>query len=164
MAHRELDPRTGIVAIDPGVNGAYAILDHAGKFVNCAELPRFAKMVNAVELAAILHSMRPALAIIEKVASRPGQGVSSVFTFGCAYGVAIGCVAGYGAPISYVTPAKWKAHFRLLGKDKDAAREIAIRLFPEASSKLNLKKHVGRADALLLARYAFDMDNGRTFI
>jgi crossover junction endodeoxyribonuclease RuvC len=164
MANRDLNPRTGIIAIDPGVNGAYAILNFDGSYVGCAELPRFAKMVNAVEFSATLQSMRPALAIIEKVASRPGQGVSSVFTFGCAYGVAIGCVAGYGAPISFVTPAKWKAHFRLLGKDKDAARELAIRLYPVAASYLNLKKHVGRADALLLARYAFDMDGGRSFV
>jgi Holliday junction resolvasome RuvABC endonuclease subunit len=164
MSNNDFDPRTGVIAIDPGVNGAYAVLSVKGSFVDCDELPRFAKMVNAVAFSKVLHGLRPNLAIIEKVASRPGQGVSSVFTFGCAYGVAIGCIAGYGAPISFVTPAKWKAHFRLLGKDKDASREIAIRLYPEASSKLGLKKHVGRADALLLARYAFDMDNGGKFI
>jgi crossover junction endodeoxyribonuclease RuvC len=164
MTHQNPDSRTGIIAIDPGVNGAFAILGGAGEFIDCNELPRFAKMVNATAFCDMLRSMRPAFAIIEKVASRPGQGVSSVFTFGCAYGVAIGCVAGYGAPISYVTPAKWKAHFRLLGKDKDVSREIAIRLYPEASSKLGLKKHVGRADALLLARYAFDTDAGRGFV
>jgi Holliday junction resolvasome RuvABC endonuclease subunit len=164
MPNSPLDPRTGVIAIDPGVNGAYALLDHEGHFVDCNELPRFAKMINAIEFSKVLHAMRPAFAVIEKVASRPGQGVSSVFTFGCAYGVAIGCIAGYGAPISYVTPGKWKTHFRLLGKAKDEAREIAVRLYPEASAKLNLKKHVGRADALLLARYAFDMDTGRGFV
>jgi crossover junction endodeoxyribonuclease RuvC len=148
------------MAIDPGVNGAFAVLLVNGEFWDCDELPRFAKMVNAVEFSNRLNSLRPASAIIEKVASRPGQGVSSVFTFGCAYGVVIGCLAGLGAPISYVTPAKWKAHFRLLGKDKDASRELAIRLYPKAAPKLTLKKHQGRADALLLARYGFDMDTG----
>ena len=151
------------MGIDPGVNGAYAVLLGNGEFWGCDELPRFAKMVNAVEFSGVLQSLRPATVVIEKVASRPGQGVSSVFTFGCAYGVCIGCVAGFGAPINFVTPAKWKSHFRLIGKPKDAARELAIRLYPVAAPLLKLKKHVGRADAILMARYAWDMDNGSKF-
>ncbi len=84
-----------------------------------------------------------------------------MFTFGAAYGVCIGVVAGAGIPYVLVAPPKWKAHFRLQGKPKEAARELALRLYPEAGPKLNLKRHHGRADALLLARYALDMDAGR---
>jgi crossover junction endodeoxyribonuclease RuvC len=157
------DPRTGVFAIDPGVNGAWAVLGHVGEYCGCGELPRFAKLVNAVELGELFVGYRPASAVIEKVGAMPKQGVSSTFTFGTAYGVAIGVAGGSGTPFSLVTPQRWKAHFRLIGKDKDAARELAIRLFPVAAHHLNLKKHVGRADALLLARYALDMDNGRTF-
>ena len=154
-------PRSQIIAIDPGVNGAWAILGHRGEFIRADELPRFDKLVDAVAFGALVASYAPASAVIEKVGAMPGQGVTSMFTFGAAYGVAIGVIGGYGAPFSLVTPAKWKSHFRLSGKPKDAARELAIRLYPEAGPHLTLKKHGGRADALLLARYALDMDQGR---
>lgn len=39
------------------------------------------------------------------------------------------------------------------GKDKDGSRLVAMRLFPEASDRLHLKKHHGRADALLIAEF-----------
>ncbi len=128
--------------------------------MQCGELPRFAKALNAVELGRLLSSCRPERAVIEKVGAMPKQGVASTFTFGTSYGVCIGAIAGFGIPLAYVTPAKWKAHFRLLGRDKDASRELAIRIFPEAAPHLTLKKHHGRADALLLAKYALDMDTG----
>lgn len=161
---READPRSYILALDPGLNGAYAILDWRGAFVKCDELPRFDKLLNATALGEIFAGYLPERAIIEKVGAMPKQGVTSVFTFGTAYGVCIGVAAGTGVPISFVTPGKWKTHFRLLGKPKDAARELAVRLFPEAAKFLELKKHHGRADALLLARYAVDMDTGARFI
>ena len=155
------DPRTQIIAIDPGVNGAFAILGHRGEFIKADELPRFDKLVDAVAFGALVASYAPASAVIERVGAMKGQGVTSMFTFGAAYGVAIGVIGGYGIPFALITPAKWKAHFRLVGKPKDAARELAIRLYPEAASHLSLKKHQGRADALLLARYGLDMDAGR---
>jgi crossover junction endodeoxyribonuclease RuvC len=154
------DPRSQIIAIDPGVNGAWAILRHQGEFIKADELPRFDKLVDAVAFGALVASYAPASAVIEKVGAMPGQGVTSMFTFGAAYGVAIGVIGGYGIPFALITPAKWKAHFRLAGKPKDAARELAIRLYPEAAPSLSLKKHHGRADAILLARYALAMDTG----
>ena len=163
MSHGRLDPRCQVLAIDPGVNGAYAVLGHSGEFIDCDELPRFDKLVNAVELGRLFASHIPERAVIEKVGAMPGQGVTSMFTFGAAYGVCIGVAGGSGTPLSLVTPVKWKAHFRLIGKPKDASRELAIRLYPEAAPRLNLKKHGGRADALLLARYAVDMDTGAKF-
>ena len=147
-----------IMAIDPGLNGAYAVINApSGEFYGCADLPRFVKMINAVEFARIVSSVRPFHAVIERVGAMPKQGISSTFVFGTAYGTCIGVLAGVGAPLSYVTPGKWKAHFRLLGKDKEASRELAVRLYPVASSLLKLKKDHGRAEAILLARYAFDL-------
>jgi crossover junction endodeoxyribonuclease RuvC len=158
------DPRSKILAIDPGVNGAFAVLGRLGELIDIGELPRFAKLVNAVELGSIFRRHGPQLAVIEKVASRPGQGVAAVFTFGCAYGVCIGVAGGSDVPVSFVTPGRWKTHFRLLGKPKDASRELAIRLYPGAAKMLGLKKHHGRADALLLARFALDAETGAKFV
>ena len=158
------DPRSKILAIDPGVNGAFAVLGRQGEFVDMGELPRFAKLLNGVELAVIFSLHKPELAVIEKVASMPGQGVASTFTFGCAYGVCIGVATGLDVPVSFVTPGRWKTHFRLTGRPKDASRELAIRLYPGAARMLGLKKHHGRADALLMARFAHDTEAGAKFI
>ena len=158
------DTRSKIFAIDPGVNGAYAVLGRQGEFVDMGELPRFKKALNAVELASIFSMHQPKLAVIEKVASMPGQGVASTFTFGCAYGVCIGVAGGSDVPVAFVTPTRWKTHFRLTGQPKDASRELAIRLYPGAARMLGLKKHHGRADALLMARFAHDTGTGAKFI
>ena len=160
MSNSDIDPRSYVFAIDPGVNGAWAVFDWGGTPVGCGELPRFDKLLNAVELGKLFCGYAPKTLVIEKVGAMPGQGVSSMFTFGCAFGVCLGVAGGAGVPIVLVTPNAWKKHFRLIGKPKDAARELAIRLFPRMSHNLNLKKHGGRADALLLGKYAFDLDNG----
>ena len=153
-----------VFAIDPGLNGAWAVLDTEGGFVDCEELPRTDRMLNAKALAERVEGFDPARAVIERVASRPGQGVASVFTFGMSYGICLGVVSAFGIPVSLVTPVSWKKHFRLVGKDKDASRDVAIRLYPGAAKRLTLKKHHGRSDAILLARYSFDALRGVKFI
>ncbi|MFZ2109605.1 MAG: hypothetical protein WAV18_30225 [Roseiarcus sp.] len=57
--------------------------------------------------------MKPDFAIVELVASRPGQGVASVFKFGCGFGMVPGVIAARSVPLHLVTPAKWKRHFGL---------------------------------------------------
>jgi crossover junction endodeoxyribonuclease RuvC len=160
MHDEPYDPRSYIFAIDPGVNGGWGVLDWHGEYVGCGDLPRFDKLLNAVELGKLVWGYAPKMAVVEKVSAMPGQGVTSMFTFGAAYGVCIGVIGGAGTPLTLVTPMSWKKHFRLVGKPKDAARELANRIFPRGAHALNLKKHGGRADALLIARYAFDMDTG----
>ena len=158
------DARSKILSIDPGLNGAWAVLGHGGEYLDMGELPRFQKLVSAVELGSIFRMHQPESCVIEKVGAMPGQGVTSVFTFGCAYGVAIGVAGGSDTPLAFVSPARWKAHFRLTGKPKDASRELAIRLYPGLARSLNLKRHHNRADALLLARFALDMEKGASFV
>jgi crossover junction endodeoxyribonuclease RuvC len=51
---------------------------------------------------------------IERVAARPGQGVTSMFRFGLTAGQIIGLVAGLRVPYSLVLPQRWQ---RLTGCD-----------------------------------------------
>ncbi|MFM6207166.1 hypothetical protein, partial [Planktothrix sp.] len=90
--------------------------------------------------------------ILESVHAMPGQGVSSMFSFGLGYGVWLGIVAALNVPIEFVTPQAWKKYYSL-GPDKEASRVKALQLFPSQASELKLKKHHGRAEALLLAEY-----------
>ena len=61
----------------------------------------------------------------------------------------------------WLDPQKWKREAALGAakldssyiKNKDASRLVAMRLFPEVGNQLQLKKHYGRADALLIAEF-----------
>lgn len=62
-------------------------------------------------------------------------------------------LATLGISTHIVSPMKWKGYYSL-GREKDQSRELAQRLWPDAP--LNLKKHHGRAEALMIARYYAD--------
>jgi crossover junction endodeoxyribonuclease RuvC len=164
MPDTPVNPYPKIFAIDPGVNGGWAVLGHDGEFIDAGELPRFERSLNAVELGTLLKVYQPGAVIIEKVGPMPKQGLSSTWIFGVSYGLCIGVAAGASVPVSMVSASRWKVHFHLIGKPKDAARELAIRLYPLAAGFLTLKKHCGRADAMLMARYALDLEMGRRFV
>ena len=93
------------------------------------------------------------VAWIEQVHAMPKQGVSSAFGFGRSVGAIEGVVAALYIPTEMVTPQEWKKRAGLLRKPKDAARGLAIRLFPDVADRLARKKDVGRADALLIAHF-----------
>lgn len=154
-----------VMGFDPGLSGALALLDGDGKLVDVQDMPimirgtgkgRTKHQVNAPALAHIIRSMfspnsrLPIHAVVEHVSAMPGQGVSSMFSMGDSFGVIRGVLAALEIPMETVHPRRWKKHFRLLGSDKDAARTMAIQLYPYAN--LALKKHIGRADAILIAR------------
>src|SRR5690606_14340133 len=100
-----------------------------------------------------------------QVGAMPGQGVSSMFTFGHAAGVVEGLIQGLGIPYTLVTPQAWKRRAGLIGSDKDAARSRAIQLYPGVRV-LDLKeKGQAVADAMLIARYGLNggsSSGGRT--
>ena len=97
-------------------------------------------------------------AYLERCQSMPGQGVVSIFRYGISYGMLRGVLAAMDIPVTLVPPQKWKKAFGLIGKDKEASRALAIQWYPNAD--LHLKKHHGRAEALLIARWG--MTHGTT--
>jgi hypothetical protein len=103
-----------------------------------------------------LTQMKPDLAIVELVASRPGQGVSSVFKFGCAYGSILGILAALKIRTILVSPTVWKRHFAL-DSDKEKSRALALRTFAKTPEHFSRKRDHGRAEAALLALYSCRM-------
>lgn len=137
-----------ILAIDPGsISGAAAILDELGAAV--FDLPVVDNDLDLPEMLRLFRAAEANVAVVERVGSMPGQGVSSTFKFGTAFGAIKCAVAAAGLPLILVPPAKWKGHFRLAGKDKEGARSLAIQRFPGVQG-LSRKKDHGRAEALLL--------------
>lgn len=155
-----------VIGIDPGLTGAIAVVNTAMEA--CVyDMPTFQyspkgfvkRAVDLQTVAFILRSCGAAPVFLEKVNAHPGQGVSSVFSFGMSYWGVAGAVAGLYYPLTLVAPQDWKAHF-FLGKDKELARALAARLYPKVD--LSKAKHHGRAEALLIAKYGLDKSKGLT--
>jgi crossover junction endodeoxyribonuclease RuvC len=149
-----------IVAVDPGLSGAIAVLDEDGELVELFDTPTVTTTTNrreisAAALAAILRKFPGTPAAVERVGPRPGEGAVGAFAFGHGFGTVLACLATLGHPVRLVSPVSWKRWCAIPpGADKQAAIGVAARMVPSAASQLTLKKHDGRADALLIGLYA----------
>ena len=144
------------IGIDPGCSGAIVVMDQRWNLIEWDQMPTIkvgkASRVNAAALADMLRDFDDGDAYVEQVGAMPGQGVSSMFSFGHAAGVVAGVLGAMQIPVTLVTPQAWKRSAYLIGKDKDAARSQAIQLWP-AWRDLDLKgKGQALADAALIAR------------
>jgi crossover junction endodeoxyribonuclease RuvC len=159
-----------VAGIDPGLTGAIAVIDDAGE-VAVFDMPTLAlarggkskREIDAHGLVDIL-SQRISHCFVEQVNSMPGQGVSSVFAFGKAYGLVLGILAATRTPMTLVTPRVWKAATRTpSAKDGARARARASQVLPQAAHLWPLRKHDGRAEAALLAHYGLrQLKSGRS--
>lgn len=153
------------LGIDPGQTGAIAVLAD-GEFAAFVDMPTMARpaggeQINGSALASALREVRQrypgaaVLATLEQVGPMPKQGVTSTFRFGEGFGVVQGVLGALGIPLALVHPQRWKRLMGLQGKEKDVARTVALQRFPAAAAQLQRKKDVGRADALLIASWAW---------
>lgn len=156
-----------IMGIDPGLDGALVLLAGDGERIHLlADMPTTTggQGKRAVDGALLADLVKEAMtasqaegerleAVVEKVGARPGQGVTSMFSFGLGYGTLLGVLATLGVRVRLVTPASWKRQAKLLGQEKDASRQLALRLWPERSTDFARKADSGRADAALIAYF-----------
>jgi hypothetical protein len=162
------------IGIDPGISGAVAELDSITRAVRFFDTPTvqvrsgktMKNMLNIPQCVDILRTLSVAGNVrvtIEKVNPMPsfgengerrGMGVTSAFSFGKGYGIWLGILSALAIPFQEVHPLTWKKTMMAdMGKEKDASRVKAMQLYPATAPGLNLKKHHGRADALLLAEF-----------
>jgi len=148
------------IGIDPGLSGAVAALDGAGRVISLQDTPTIeqrvgkhvrntyaepgmASLIEGIIRSATLASCTEcgvvdrelisshAVIMIENVHAMPKQGVSSSFSFGVGYGVWRGIIATLGIPYHRVEPTVWKKALGL-PKAKGAAVARALKLFPRA--------------------------------
>ena len=145
-----------ILGVDPGKTGAIAALTVDGRLAGVDDMPVTGSIVSAALLDELVHNRvdpladRPGTAVIELVHAMPGQGVTSMFSFGRSLGVVEGVLAAQEWSIEWVTPARWKKTLGL-SADKDESRRRAIELWPEHAGLFARKKDNGRAEAALIA-------------
>jgi crossover junction endodeoxyribonuclease RuvC len=150
-----------IAGIDPGKTGAMVILypDNSGlvfhvpvQKIGGKEKPAWQEWARVWGGALDLNP--PDMVVIENVAARPGQGVTSMFSFGRTLGFVEGIVAtSTAAPLHQPTPSQWKGKMGLLKADKNASREMVRRLLPKLAHVVTRVKDDGIAEAALLALY-----------
>jgi Holliday junction resolvasome RuvABC endonuclease subunit len=156
-----------IIGIDPGADGGLAAL--SGSQAWTVPMPGTPQL-----MALWLAALKPDCAWVERVHAFPGQGVSSCFTFGQAYGTILGVLAALGVPTHLVEPRAWKrsvlgnpdpvpanldakaakAWARKAGKAQAVA--YCLRRWPALSLKASERckvHHDGMADALCIAAY-----------
>lgn len=153
-----------ILGIDPGIKGAFALIEIDGPFlalIDVWDVPshKVTKNRNAITEPVLgkvfrgindhRHLLRQVY--IEQVHAMPLQGTASTFAFGMAVGTLRGCVAALGVPLVSHTPTAWKRAVGLTRGDKDKARMLAASMFPDKAQYFELKKHLDRAEAALIA-------------
>lgn len=167
------------IGCDPGQTGALAVLAD-GSPETFIDMPTVARPTVGLEISGSILSARlrglmqqyigaHILAVVENVHSMPNMGAPSVFKFGESCGKLKGVLESLGIGYVLVDPKTWKRYFRIsrtkeeraqMGDSafKDLSRGLAIQRFPAMSEHLARKKDHGRADALLMARWAWETE------
>ncbi len=148
----------GYIGIDPGVSGGVSVQypDGTVKAFSCPETVH--------EMASLLKEIPnydwDYVAVLEFVHAMPGQGVTSMFTFGKNYGRWQGILAALQIPYKLIRPREWQKYFggmptkkknekasKHQQRRKTHLKELAQSRHPEL--KITLKT----ADAVLLMDY-----------
>lgn len=172
LARTPTIPTMAYLGVDPGLSGAWAVLSATGRLLACSPIPRTDDGVDAAALAAQWRAC-PLIrrTAVELVHAMPGQGVTSMFTFGEVCGCILGVLGALGLPAVRPTPQRWQ---KALGvqlpancpeTDKAARRKLvkarasalAGQLLGEDAARLTMPRcrtvHDGLVDAVLIAEW-----------
>ena len=142
------------IGIDPGKNGGIGAIYSNGESyaVKCPETVQ-----DMVEELSDIKNVHKAKLAIEKAHAFPGQGVTSMFTFGKGYGQWLGIIAAMGISYVEISPFKWQKHYGNFPKDKKDRKNLlkhyAQQRFPD------LKPTLVTADAILIANWLYKAEN-----
>ena len=150
------------LGIDPGSKGAMAFLNPDGSFNSVIDMPTLDGFLEGIKDSK-WDFTDPTLVAIEAVHPLPGQSCMASFSYGQNFMLAKAIGKWYNSDPYMVVPQLWKKHYGLK-REKDETKaqykgrsvELARKLFPAASGLLMLSKD-GRAEALLIAKYLYDL-------
>lgn len=155
-----------MIAIDPGIRGAIARLDHNGEPV-VRDMPirpkkGAGKVRNEVDpkaLQAILRELVPAderaLVVMEALNTFAGGSVQTMGSLEATKAVILTVAELTGFDVALVTPREWQAFFGIKGNAAEDTKKQSLRIARQlfGAHLCPLAKHDGRADALLIAHY-----------
>lgn len=151
------------VGIDPGSKGAIAFLNSDGSYNSVVDMPTVENFIDGLKKGLWDDDGDDFVVAIESVHPLPGQSCMASFSYGGNFMLAKALGIWYNSTPYMVVPQLWKKHYGLK-KDKAETKaqykgksvKLARELFPSAAEQLTLSKD-GRAEALLIAKYIYDM-------
>lgn len=153
---------TYIIACDPGLDGAFAILKDQSIY-EVKKMPLIKSKTKKTkideialkELVQYFTSFKDVKVIMEYLANTPGK--QGTFAFGDGYGLVRGMIIYAGLDLYYVRPQDWKADVMPnMPTDKIASCVAATRIYPEAKALMLKPKgglHDGIGDAICIAEW-----------
>ena len=148
-----------IIGIDPGIEGAVALLSASGDLIAIHDLPVLPdgpagrRRVNPALLVDVLAQTHASHAYCELVNSRPTDGHVSAFSFGMTRGLLKGVLAALAISVTMIAPPSWKRCIGLaLGREqaKALSRAEACRRWPSHAALFARVRDNGRSDAALI--------------
>jgi crossover junction endodeoxyribonuclease RuvC len=145
--------------IDPGVDGAAAMIDTDAGAVWVADLPTGPHGIDPVALQELLTDAWGVRSVhLEDNRANGRNGSLANFSMGRSEGLIVATVLCAGIPLWRVRPTQWQRAVGLgnvkSGERKEASRLRAREMYPEMAKELSRKKDHNRAEALLIATYA----------
>jgi len=142
------------VGIDPGRNGAIAVLDSEGNLVSVDDVDTLDADSAGVIISIALTSAKPlgitATAVEQSLPFGPGS-KHSMMLQGFGVGVATALATQYSELVLKPFPSVWKKDMEL-SKDKLASIALAKQLHPELATE---QLRADQAEAILLAEWCF---------
>ncbi len=147
-----------ILGIDPGASGGFCLMDDDGKII---ELMRTGDTEHdtADRLLVCANMARgdghEIKALVEQVGAMPGQGVTSMFTFGKGYGFLRGVLVSLRIPIHEVRPQTWQKSVGASPRKKEEPKTAFKKRLKEKAQQFfpSHKITADTADAALIARW-----------
>lgn len=143
---------TYYLGIDCGAHGGFALLENTEvKLARAFDPGEFLDLINE-----LMRAQQATRCCLEKVSAMPGQGVTSMFSFGQSYGWLKGVLDLGEIAYQEIRPQQWKKEFGL-NSDKAKSVDVCRQLFPKVDLLRTPKcriPHDGIAESLLMAEYA----------
>lgn len=154
-----------IAGIDPGLSGGITFIEVVGDgmfTIHSCIMPTIElgkkNVLDGYEISGIIKAYQPSAIYIEKVSAMPGQGVTSMFSFGYGAGVLEGICAALQRSYSFVSPQSWMKEI-LKDMPKDGTKSSMVycqRRFPNVDwrkSERSKIPHNGKTDSCCIALY-----------
>lgn len=156
-----------LIAIDPGIRGAIARLDHNGEAA-VRDMPirpkkgngKVRNEVDPKALQAILRELVPAdecgLVVMEALNTFAGGSVQTMGSLEATKAVIATVCELTGFDVALVSPRAWQSYFGIKRTEREDTKAQSLRIARQLFGPhlCPLAKHDGRADSLLIARYA----------
>lgn len=164
-----------ILGIDPGLDGALALLDESGQVVSLHRMPVIAhkkaggkgvkRELNLPAIRELLRELRPDVVALEAATCRPGQTAQTMMGVGYGFGAWRMLMTCQDQRHQIVYPQVWqRVMFRGMpkGDTKERARRAAQQRWPAVdwrgpgATARCLAAHDGCCDAALIAAYVLE--------